>query len=111
MTATVDTERRPEGTRRLLRADPHEASVSPLELFFDLIFVFALTQVSAFVAAEPTFAQLGRGLILLAVLWWAWSGYTWLTSTVDPELALPRLVMFAAMGARSEERRVGKECR
>jgi low temperature requirement protein LtrA len=85
--------------RRLVRADPREATVSPLELFFDLVFVFALTQVTAFMAEEPTFAQLGRGLVVLAIIWWAWSGYCWLTSTVDPELVLPRLVMFAAMGA------------
>ena len=87
------------GGRGLVRADPHEALVSPLELFFDLVFVFALTQVTAFLAEDPTFAQLGRGLLILALIWWAWSGYTWLTSTVDPELGLPRLVMFAAMGA------------
>jgi len=86
-------------TRRLVRADPLDATVSPLALFFDLVFVFALTQVTAFLAEEPTFAQLGRGLVVLAIIWWAWSGYTWLTSTVDPELVLPRLVMFAAMAA------------
>ncbi len=96
MSATLEEER-PRG--RLIRADPREASVSPLELFFDLVFVFALTQVTAFLADDPTFSQLGRGLLLLAIVWWAWSGYTWLTSTVDPELTLPRLVMFAAMGA------------
>ena len=84
---------------RLNRPDEAEAKVSPLELFFDLVFVFALTQVTAFMAADPTFAQLGRGLVLLAIIWWAWSGYAWLTSTVDPERELPRLVMFAAMGA------------
>jgi low temperature requirement protein LtrA len=84
---------------RIVRADPHEASVSPLELFFDLVFVFALTQVTAFLADDPTFSQLGRGALMLALIWWAWSGYTWLTSTVDPELVLTRLVMFAAMGA------------
>jgi low temperature requirement protein LtrA len=82
-----------------VRADPREATVSPLELFFDLVFVFALTQVTTFLAEEPTFAQLGRGLLVLAIIWWAWSGYTWLTSTVDPELVLPRLVMFGAMAA------------
>ena len=92
-------EEQPTGGRRLVRADPREATVSPLELFFDLVFVFALTQVTTFLAEEPTFAQLGRGMVILALIWWAWSGYTWLTSTVDPELILPRLVMFAAMGA------------
>src|SRR5919112_1944498 len=55
------------GGRRLVRADPHAASVSPLELFFDLVFVFALTQVTAFMAADPTFPQLGRGLMLLVM--------------------------------------------
>jgi low temperature requirement protein LtrA len=99
MSTTVEEGRPPADGRRLVRADPREATVSPLELFFDLVFVFALTQVTAFLAEDPTFAQLGRGLVVLAIMWWAWSGYTWLTSTVDPELVLPRLVMFAAMGA------------
>src|SRR3954452_407187 len=97
MSAAVEPSERPAGGRRLVRADPREATVSPLELFFDLVFVFALTQVTAFLAEDPTFAQLGRGLVILAMIWWAWSGYAWLTSTVDPELLLPRLVMFAAM--------------
>jgi low temperature requirement protein LtrA len=94
-----ETRPSPRPARRIVRADPHEASVSPLELFFDLVFVFALTQVTAFLADDPTFAQLGRGVLMLALVWWAWSGYTWLTSTVDPEVVLTRLVMFAAMGA------------
>jgi low temperature requirement protein LtrA len=50
-------------------------------------------------ADEPTFASMGRGVLILALVWWAWSGYAWLTSTVDPEQVLPRLVMFAAMAA------------
>jgi low temperature requirement protein LtrA len=82
-----------------MRATGAEAKVSPLELFFDLVFVFALTQVTAFMAADPTFAGMARGMLMLALIWWAWSGYAWLTSTVDPEHALPRVVMFAAMGA------------
>jgi low temperature requirement protein LtrA len=85
--------------RRLVRPDDAEARVSPLELFFDLVFVFALTQVTAFMADEPTFAGMGRGLMILAIMWWAWGGYAWLTTTVDPELGKPRVVMFLAMGA------------
>ena len=84
---------------RIVRSDDEEARVSPLELFFDLVFVFALTQVTAFMADDPTFAGMGRGMVILALLWWGWGGYAWLTSTVDPELWRPRLVMFAAMGA------------
>jgi low temperature requirement protein LtrA len=86
-------------SRRIVRAEGVEARVSPLELFFDLVFVFALTQVTAFMADDPTFAGLGRGLMILAILWWAWGGYAWLTSTVDPELGTTRVVMFLAMGA------------
>ena len=73
--------------------------MSPLELFFDLVFVFALTQVTAFMADDPTFTGMGRGLMILAILWWAWGGYAWLTSTVDPELGMARVVMFLAMCA------------
>ncbi|HEX2292957.1 MAG TPA: low temperature requirement protein A [Gaiellaceae bacterium] len=73
--------------------------VTPLELFFDLVFVLALTQCTALMAEDPTWAGLGRGLLVLAVLWWSWVGYAWLTSVVDPEEGAVRLVMFAAMAA------------
>lgn len=85
--------------RRIVRPDDAEARVAPLELFFDLVFVFALTQVTAFMADDPTFTGMGRGLLMLAIMWWAWGGYAWLTSTVDPELGLTRVVVFLAMGA------------
>ena len=85
--------------RRITRDTTSEARVSPLELFFDLVFVFAITQVTAFMADDPTFAGLGRGLVVLALIWWAWSGYAWLTNAVDPDAALARVVMFVAMAA------------
>ncbi len=87
------------GGRRILRGDDVEARVSPLELFFDLVFVFALTKVTAGMAGDPTFTGLLHGMLVLVPLYWAWSGYAWLTSTVDPELVLTRVVMFAAMAA------------
>lgn len=71
--------------------------MSPLELFFDLVFVFALTKVTAGMADDPTFTGLLHGMLVLVPLYWAWSGYAWLTSTVDPELVLTRVVMFTAM--------------
>ena len=49
-------------------------AVKPLELFFDLVFVFALTQVTGLLAADPGWEQLARGLLVLAALWWAWAG-------------------------------------
>jgi low temperature requirement protein LtrA len=71
--------------------------VTPLELFFDLVFVLALTQCTTLMAAEPTWTGLGKGMIVLGVLWWSWVGYAWLTSVVDPEEGGVRIAMFAAM--------------
>jgi low temperature requirement protein LtrA len=73
--------------------------VTPLELFFDLVFVLALTQCTALMARTPTWEGLLKGLLVLGMLWWAWVGYAWLTSVVDPEEGSVRLVIFAAMGA------------
>jgi low temperature requirement protein LtrA len=63
----------------------HEHSVTPRELFFDLVFVFAFTQVTTLLANEPTWAGIGRGVLVLCALWWPWTAYAWLTNTLDPE--------------------------
>jgi low temperature requirement protein LtrA len=76
-----------------------EDRVTPLELFFDLVFVLAITQCTALMAANPTWAGLGKGLLVLALLWWAWVGYAWLTSVVDPEEGVVRFAIFGAMAA------------
>jgi low temperature requirement protein LtrA len=73
--------------------------VTPLELFFDLVFVLALTQCTTLVARTPTWGGMLKGMLVLAVLWWSWGGYAWLTSVVDPEEGTVRLAMFAAMAA------------
>jgi low temperature requirement protein LtrA len=73
--------------------------VTPLELFFDLVFVFAITQVTTFLSHEPTWDGLLRALLLLGVLWWSWSAYAWLTNLLDPEEGVVRIVVFAATGA------------
>src|SRR5919197_5590355 len=87
---------RPHRISAVLR---QEERVTPLELFFDLVFVLALTQCTALMAADPTWAGIARGLLVLAVLWWSWVGYAWLTSVVDPEEGAVRLAIFAAMAA------------
>jgi len=87
--------RRPHLTT-VLRDD---GRVSPLELFFDLVFVLALTQCTALMAGEPTWSGLAKGVAVLGVMWWAWVGYTWLCSVVNPEEGSVRLVMFTAMAA------------
>jgi low temperature requirement protein LtrA len=61
-----------------------EQRVTPLELFFDLVFVFGFTQVTTVLSDDPTWGGLGHGLLILAALWWAWAAYAWLTNTVDP---------------------------
>src|SRR5678815_20524 len=66
----------------------HEHSVTPWELFFALVFVFAFTQVPTLLSDDPTFAGIGRGVLVVAALWWPWTAYAWLTNTVDPEEAL-----------------------
>ncbi len=77
-----------------------EPRVSSLELFFDLVFVFALPQVTAFFASDPTWSGLGRGTMVLASMWWAWVCYSWLTNSVRAEEVGPaRFVIFGAMGA------------
>jgi low temperature requirement protein LtrA len=76
-----------------------EARVTPLELFFDLVFVFAFTQVSTLLIGNPTWGGVLRGGLLLSVLWWAWSAFAWLTNTLDPEEGGVRIAMFAAIAA------------
>jgi low temperature requirement protein LtrA len=76
-----------------------EQRVTPLELFFDLVFVFAITQVTLLMSDDPTWGGLGRGMLVLAALWWAWTGYAWLTNTLEPEEGLVRAGVFASMAA------------
>jgi low temperature requirement protein LtrA len=73
--------------------------VTPLELFFDLVFVLAITQCTALMSHHPTWSGIAQGLLVLGMLWWAWTGYSWLTSVIDPEEGAVRLVMFGAMAA------------
>jgi low temperature requirement protein LtrA len=80
-----------------LTAVDHEHRVTPQELFFDLVFVFAFTQVAALLANDPTFAGVGRGVLVLAALWWAWSAYAWLTNIVDPEEGLVGVALLVAL--------------
>jgi low temperature requirement protein LtrA len=80
-------------------AGSEEQKVTPLELFFDLVFVFAFTQVTTVLADDPTWRGLGRALLILAALWWAWAAYAWLTNTVDPDVGAVWGAMLVAMAA------------
>jgi low temperature requirement protein LtrA len=76
-----------------------EQRVTPLELFFDLVFVFAFTQVTTVLSDDPTWGGLGHALLILTALWWAWAAYAWLTNTVDPGVGAVWGSMLVAMAA------------
>jgi low temperature requirement protein LtrA len=87
------------GVQREGEIDRGEKRVAPLELFFDLVFVFALTQVTELMSEHPTWEGLGQGLLVMTALWWAWGAYAWLTNYIAAEEGLERLLMFGVMGA------------
>jgi low temperature requirement protein LtrA len=90
----VSNERHP----RLLPV-AEDARVAPIELFFDLVFVFSLTQVTTLMTGDLTSRGMIRGLLLLALLWWCWVGYAWLGNVVQADEGMGRVAMFGAMAA------------
>ena len=76
-----------------------DRSVKPFELFFDLVFVFAFTQVTQLLASELSWVGLGQGVLLIAALWLAWQAYAWLGTAIDLDEGGVRLAMLAVMGA------------
>jgi len=74
-----------------------EQRVTPLELFFDLVVVFAITQVTQLMSNDLSWRGLGRGMLVLAAIWWLWTGYAWLTNSLEPEEGVVRAGVFAAM--------------
>ena len=85
--------------RRIAAERRQQETVKPFELFFDLVFVLGFTQCTALMADDPTWEGIARGLLVLAVLWWSWAAYAWLTSVLDPEEGAVRLVMLGATAA------------
>ncbi len=82
----------------LLRVrDRGEQRVTPLELFFDLVYVYAITQLSHLLLAHPTVVGALQTLFLLLVVWWAWQYTTWFTNWFDPDALPVRLVLVAVM--------------
>ncbi|MEJ7708022.1 MAG: low temperature requirement protein A [Nocardioidaceae bacterium] len=73
--------------------------MTTLELLFDLVFVFAFTQVTQLMADDPTATGALRGLVLLALLWWAWCSYAWLGNQAHADEGLVRLTVIVAMVA------------
>ena len=76
-----------------------ERKTSYIELFFDLVFVFAFTQVTALILEDTSPQGFLRSALVLAMVWWAWSAYAWMTDAIDVDNSVTRLIMFAAMVA------------
>jgi low temperature requirement protein LtrA len=88
-----------ESSHSLIREEQEHATVTPLELFFDLVFVFALTQVTAFMADELSWQGILRGALVLMLLWWAWTGYAWLANVASAEERPIKLAILSGMSA------------
>src|SRR4051795_10902115 len=71
--------------------------VSTLELFFDLVFVFTITQIAELLAEHLTLATLGNVMLILDVVWWMYSGYAWLTNAVAPNSTTRRTLLLTGM--------------
>jgi low temperature requirement protein LtrA len=80
-------------------ADPiaQERRTSPVELLWDLVFVFAVTQVTALLSEDLTWPGFGRSMLVLALVWWAWSAFVWAANAQDTASPTLRLVLLAAM--------------
>jgi low temperature requirement protein LtrA len=89
---------RPQRHARVLPVS-EDARVTPIELFFDLVFVFAITQVSSLISTDLTAHGVLRGLLVLALLWWCWVGFAWLGNVVRADEGVGRVAMFGAMAA------------
>ena len=91
-----------EATTTVLETEEQEepeVKVTALELFFDLVFVFAFTQVTGLMAGNPTWEGVGQGMLVLAMVWWAWGGFAWLTNSLHSEDGIARIGLMAAMAA------------
>ena len=84
---------------RYLRRRDEEQHASNLELFYDLVFVLAVTQISHLLLADLTWGGAGEATLVLLVVWWAWNYTTWVTNVLDPEAVPVRLLVLGIMFA------------
>ena len=83
-------------TTRYQRRDDGRG-VTTLELFYDLVFVFAVTQVSHLLLAHLTWTGAGQATLVLLVVWWSWNYTTWVTNELDPDAIPVRLLLIGLM--------------
>lgn len=80
-----------------LTAQPAVVRVSTLELFFDLVFVFTVTQLTAVLTRDLSWSSLGQVMLMLGVIWWMYAGYAWLTNAVSTRGVARRAVLLGGM--------------
>ena len=80
-----------------VNAPPPVDRVTPLELFFDLVFVFTITQLTAVLYHAPTLRSLAQVVLMLGVIWWMYGGYAWMTNAVSAHTANRRLLLLGGM--------------
>jgi low temperature requirement protein LtrA len=79
------------------RTDEGRGHATPLELFYDLVFVFAITQITHRLLDHLTWAGAGQASLVLLVVWWSWNYTTWVTNELDPESVVTRLLLIVLM--------------
>jgi low temperature requirement protein LtrA len=84
---------------RIIAVTDETVRVSTLELFFDLVFVFTITQLTTVLVDEPTVRGVAQVVLMLGVIWWMYGGYAWLTNAVPPTSADRRVLLLGGMSA------------
>jgi low temperature requirement protein LtrA len=82
---------------RFARPAGSEQRATTLELFYDLVFVFAITQISHLLLEHLTWEGVGQSVVALLAVWWSWNYTTWVTNELDPESIVVRLLIIALM--------------
>jgi low temperature requirement protein LtrA len=82
---------------RFARRPGEQQRATTLELFYDLVFVFAITQISHLLLDHLTWEGIGQSLVALLAVWWSWNYTTWVTNELDPEAVVVRLLIIALM--------------
>lgn len=78
--------------------DVSERRTSSVELLWDLVFVFAITQVTTLLSRHLSWGGFGKGMLILALVWWAWSAFVWAANAQDDDSRSLRLFLLAATG-------------
>src|ERR1700759_218781 len=72
-----------------------ERRTTPVELFWDLVFVFAVTQVTTLLAHDTSWARFGESMLVLALVWWAWSAFVWAANAQEEQSRTLRACLLA----------------